>query len=167
MTDIYAFLDSHGVTYHRHDHPPVYTVEEAQRLVPDMPAAQTKNLFLRDEKGRRHFLAMVAHDKQVDLRKLATALGSTKLSFGSPDRLAKHLGVEPGAVTILALVNDPQHEVEVFVDRDLWTSDALRCHPLVNTATLMIPRPGIERFLEATGHAYRLIEVPTRSVPPS
>jgi len=159
--DIYAFLDAHGISFERLDHPPVYTVEEASRLVPPGPGASTKNLFLRDEKGRRHFLLTVAHDKHVDLRRLAGVLGSTKLSLGSPERLAKYLGVEPGAVTILALINDPERQVEVFIDQDLWKSTALRCHPLVNTATLIVPREGVERFLAATGHSYRLIKIPT------
>ncbi len=167
MTDLYAFLDTHGIRFERHDHPPVMTVEEAARLVPPLPAAQTKNLFLRDEKGRRHFLVMVAHDKQVDLRRLSVALSSTKLSFGSPERLAKHLGVEPGAVTILGAINDPGHQVEVFVDRDLWAAEALRCHPLVNTATLVVSRDGIEQFLRATGHPWKLIEVPVRPGAPA
>jgi Ala-tRNA(Pro) deacylase len=163
MADIYAFLDANGITYQRHDHPPVYTVEEAQRLVPELPAAHTKNLFLRDEKGRRHFLVMVAHDKQVDLRRLSTVLGSSKLSFGSPDRLARHLGVEPGAVTILAVINDPERKVEVVIDRDLWKAEALRCHPLVNTATLVVRREGVQRVLQVTGHPIQLIDVPTRT----
>jgi Ala-tRNA(Pro) deacylase len=161
VTDIYAFLDSKGIRYQRYDHPAVFTVEEANRLVPDMPAAHTKNLFLRDEKGRRHFLIVVAANKKVDLRQLSGVLKSSKLSFGSPDRLGKHLGVEPGAVTVLAVVNDADHKVEVFIDRDLWRADALRCHPLVNTATLSVPREGIERLLEATGHHYQLIDVPS------
>ena len=163
MSDIYQVLGSHGIAYQRHDHPPVYTVEEADRLVPAGEGHKTKNLFLRDEKGRRHFLVSVAHDKQVDLRRLATTLGSSKLSFGSSERLLKHLGVEPGAVTLLAVVNDPSRQVEVFIDRDLWDGQPLRCHPLVNTATLVVPQDGIERLLQATGHAVRLIDVPTRS----
>lgn len=158
--DIYAFLEAHGIPYERLDHPPVFTVEEASRLVPPGPGASTKNLFLRDEKGRRHFLVTVAHDKQADLKRLAGVLGSTKLSLGSPERLAKYLGVQPGAVTILALINDPDRQVEVFIDQDLWQSAALRCHPLVNTATLIVPWEGLERFLAATGHSYRLIRIP-------
>ncbi|MBI2403446.1 MAG: prolyl-tRNA synthetase associated domain-containing protein [Gemmatimonadetes bacterium] len=159
--DIYGFLEAHGIPYERLDHPPVYTVEEASRLVPPGPGTPTKNLFLRDEKGRRHFLLTVAHDKQVDLRRMAGVMGSSKLSLGSPKRLARHLGVQPGAVTILALINDPDRRVEVFIDGDLWKSAAVRCHPLVNTATLIVPREGLERFLAATGHSYRLIRIPT------
>lgn len=166
MTDIYAFLEAHRIPYQRLDHPPVLTVEEASRLVPPGPGAPTKNLFLRDEKGRRHFLLTVAADKSVDLRRIAGTLGSSKLSLGSAERLARYLGVEPGAVTVLALINDPDHRVEVFIDEDLWASPALRCHPLVNTATLIVPRDGVGRFLAATGHSYRLVHIPVRDAQP-
>ena len=160
MTDLFAFLDAHAVSYARVDHPAVFTVEESKRLVPPLAGTPTKNLFLRDEKGRRHFLVIVGHDTQVDLRALAPVLHASKLSLGSPERLTARLGVEPGSVSLLALVNDPQHQVEVFFDRALWQTDALHAHPLVNTATLAIPRDGVERFLAATGHRWTLVTVP-------
>ncbi len=161
--DIYEFLDRHGISYTRHDHPPVYTCEEADRLAPDLPGAHTKNLFLRDKKGRRHFLLVVRSDKTVNLNALGSQMEVGKLSLGSAKRLERHLGVTPGAVTLLAVINDPEKQVEVLVDRDLRDEDALRCHPLVNTATLVIPRAGIERFLEIVGHQCRFVDVPTRS----
>src|SRR5262249_14030476 len=109
VADIYAFLDSHGISYQRHDHPAVFTVEDVKQLRLPIDGTQTKNLFLRDEKGRKHFLVVVGHDKQVDLRGLSAAIGSSKLSFASPDRLRTHLGIEPGSVSMLALVNDSSH----------------------------------------------------------
>jgi Ala-tRNA(Pro) deacylase len=162
MADIYAFLDAHGIRYERTDHPAVFTVEESKRLVPPLPAAQTKNLFLRDQKGVRHFLVVVGHDTQVDLKALAPVLRATKLSLGSPERLMAHLGIEPGSVSLLALMNDAHRRVEVFIDRPLWQADALACHPLVNTATLVISHDGIEQFLRATGHQPGLVEIPAR-----
>ena len=162
MADLFAFLESLGVTCQRVDHPPVYTVDEAARLVPPLPGAKTKNLFLRDQKGLRHFLVVVGHDKAVDLKALAPAIGASKLSLGSAERLKARLDIEPGAVSLLALVNDPDHEVELVVDRPLWQADALQCHPLVNTATLVVPRDALERVLAATGHRPRVVDVPER-----
>lgn len=163
MADIHAFLGAHGIAYERCDHPAVFTVEESKRLVPKLPATPTKNLFLRDQKGARHFLVVVGHDTQVDLKALAPVLRATKLSLGSPERLMAHLGIEPGSVSLLALVNDSDRRVEVFMDRELWQgAAALQAHPLVNTATLVISRDGIERFLRATGHELRLVSVPGR-----
>jgi Ala-tRNA(Pro) deacylase len=161
--DIYQFLSDHDIEYERHDHPPVFTCEEAERLVPPMPATKTKNLFLRDRKGRRHFLVVVGYEKAVDLKALTSLLGVSKLGFASPARLEKYLGVDPGSVSILGLVNDLDGEVEVVVDKDLWGAEALRCHPLVNTSTLVIVRDDVRRFLELTGHQVRVLEVPGRS----
>lgn len=160
---IYQFLAEHGIEYERHDHPPVFTCEEAERLVPPMPAAKTKNLFLRDRKGRRHFLVVVGYEKAVDLKALTSLLGVSKLGFASPARLEKYLGVDPGSVSILGLVNDVDGEVEVVVDEDLWEAEALRCHPLVNTSTLVIAREDMQRFLDLTGHRVRVLDVPGRS----
>lgn len=159
-SSFYAFLDDHRIAYQRCDHPAVYTVEEAARLVPPLPGAKTKNLFLRDKPGRRHFLVCVPAAKQVDLRALSAAIGAKGLSFGSADRLKRCLGVEPGAVTLLAVFNDPGGAVDLFVDADLWQAEAFQFHPLVNTATLVMPRPEVARFVELTGHRLQVIRVP-------
>ena len=162
MTDIYKFLDSINVSYERFDHPAVYTVSEAKKLSPEMDGASTKNLFLRDKKGIRHFLVVVPQDKQVDLKELSSILEASRLSFASPDRLKKYLGIEPGSVSILALLNDPEKTVEIFVDNELWNAEIILCHPLVNTSTLAITRDGIKQFLEKTGHNLMLVEIPIK-----
>jgi Ala-tRNA(Pro) deacylase len=160
------YLDARGILYQRADHPPVFTCEEADRLVPrELGGVQTKNLFLRDGKGRRHWLLVTSCAKSVDHRALAPRLGADHLSRGSPDRLMKYLRLTPGAVTVLGVVNDPDHLVTLLVDRDVWNAAAWRSHPLVNTATLMISREAIERFLAATGHQAHVIDVPVRAVP--
>lgn len=156
------FLRSHGIPFQRFDHEAVFTCEESAKL-PPMPGADTKNLFLRDDKGKRHFLVTVGHEKAVDLKALAKLLGIKGLGFASPERLKKFLGVEPGSVTILGLVNDKEHAVEVFIDEDVWKHDAICCHPLVNTATLSIPREGMEKFLSVTRHIPRILDVPQRA----
>lgn len=161
--DIYQFLAEHNIEYERHDHPPVFTCEEANRLVPPLPAAKTKNLFIRDKKGQRHFLVVVGYEKVVDLKALSSVLGVNKLSLASPERLKRYLGVDPGAVTILGIANDLNKEVEVIVDEALWDSKAFRCHPLVNTSTLVISRENIKRFLDITGHRLQVLNIPSKS----
>jgi len=158
--DLEAFLGDHGIIATRHSHPPVMTVEESERLVPKLPGAKTKNLFLRDKKGARHLLVTVRHDLPVDLNALGSALDAGRLGFASPERLAKHLGVTPGSVSLLALVNDTAGAVELVIDRALWEAPAVQAHPLVNDATMVIPHADLERFLAATGHAPRVIDVP-------
>ena len=155
-----AFLHEHGIAAARHEHPPVMTVEESLRLVPPLPGAKTKNLFLRDKKGARHILVTLRHDLAVDLSALESVLGVRGLGFASPERLAKHLGVTPGSVSLLALVNDQARHVEFVIDRALWEAPAVHAHPLRNDATLVLAHADLERFLAATGHAPHIIDVP-------
>ncbi|UCD78669.1 MAG: prolyl-tRNA synthetase associated domain-containing protein [Desulfobacterales bacterium] len=162
MSDFYRFLEENRIEYERHDHPPVYTVEEARRLVPTLPAAKTKNLFLRDKKGQRHFLVVVPADKRVDIKALPQVIGSNRLSFGSEERLKNYLGITPGSVTLFAIFNDPRHEVELIVDETLWEAEAFQFHPLVNTSTLVISRGNLKRFIAKTGHQVRLLDIPSQ-----
>ena len=159
MIDITAFLREHGIDAERHEHAPVMTVEESERLVPPLPGAKTKNLFLRDKKGLRHFLVTVRHDATVDLNTLGTLIGAGRLGFASPGRLQKHLGIEPGSVSLLALCNDTTGTVEFVIDRALWTAPALQAHPLVNTATMILSHADLERFVAATGHSPRVVDL--------
>ncbi|HXX84803.1 MAG TPA: prolyl-tRNA synthetase associated domain-containing protein [Casimicrobiaceae bacterium] len=158
--DLDAFLREHGIAAARHEHPPVMTVEESERLVPKLPGAKTKNLFLRDKKGSRHLLVTVPHDLAVDLAALGAALGAGRLGFASPERLAKHLAITPGSVSLLALVNDRARAVEFVIDRALWEAPAVHAHPLTNEATMVITHEDLELFLAATGHAPRVLDVP-------
>jgi len=160
--DIYAVLAEHGIAYERYDHVPVFTCDEAERAMPQTDAAHTKNLFLRDKKGLRHWLLVTLCEKAVDLKQVAERIGADKLSLGSPERLATHLGVTPGAVTILALAHDRSHAVELLVDEDVWRASAVRAHPLVNTATLVVAQSDLRRFLDYTGHVARVIPVVNR-----
>ncbi len=151
------YLKQLSIRYDYHEHVAVFTSEQARRLIPPLAGASAKNLFLRDRKGRRHFLLSLPDSKAVDLKSLAASLGLSGLSLASPERLHKYLGITPGAVSLLALVNDPEGKVEVLVDEDLWQTDYLQCHPLVNTATLVISLQDIKKFLAATGHRFKLV----------
>ena len=162
MVDLYQFLAGHKIEYERYDHPAVYTVDDVKRLVPALPAAETKNLFLRDHQGKRHFLVVVPADKRVDIRSLNTVVGSSRLSFGSAGRLKKFLGVDPGSVSIFGLVNDPDHKVELIVDESLWKAEAFQLHPLVNTSTLVVSGASLKRFLALTGHDVKVLGVPSQ-----
>ncbi|HHP5406250.1 TPA: prolyl-tRNA synthetase associated domain-containing protein [Aeromonas veronii] len=144
---IYSLLDQLAIPYQRVDHPPVFTCEEASKLLPDLPAAKTKNLFLRDPKSERLFLVVSPEDHRVDLKALAAMLGVKRLSFGSPERLDAVLGLTPGSVTLLAMVRDREKAVELVVDEAIWQAEQVQCHPLVNTATLIIRLDDVRRLL--------------------
>ena len=161
MFDIYTFLDTNNITYERFDHPAAFTCEQAMEVCPAMPGASIKNLFLYDKRTNQHFLVVVGKEKQVDLKQLKFILGVSNLSFASEERLQKYLGVQPGSVTILGLINDTTHAVNVIFDTNL-KDKTLQCHPLINTATLTIPFEDIKKFLNITQHTYQFLDIPTR-----
>ncbi|MGA0341059.1 MAG: prolyl-tRNA synthetase associated domain-containing protein [bacterium] len=159
-SELYHFLDEHQISYEKFDHSPVYTVEESKKLSPAMSGGKTKNLFVRDKKGKHHILLTVEQDKRVDLKKVSEFIGYGRLSFCSPERLLKYLGVEPGSVSLLGILNDQAGEVEILIDEDLWKEQYLLCHPLVNTSTLRLGREGLVKLFQLSGHPFRLLPIP-------
>jgi Ala-tRNA(Pro) deacylase len=157
-----AALAAHAIPYTRITHPPVYTCAEAAQYRPPVPGVDTKNLFLRDEK-QHFYLVMTACEKRLDLKALGKALGGEKLHFGSEAQLFEALGLTPGAVTVLALINDPAWRVQLLVDADYWPADAYLCHPMVNTATLVLDYASLLRFFALTGHAPQVVQIPARA----
>ena len=157
--NIYETLDQLNISYQNIDHPPVFTNDQARMLVPTEKGASAKNLFLRDRKGKRHFLIMLDDNKELDLINLAAQIGSSRLSFASKERLMTHLGIEPGSVSPLALINDTDHAVELWVDPTLIEQDFIQCHPLVNTSTLIISVSDLFRFFDKTGHKTNFISI--------
>ncbi|WP_157271243.1 prolyl-tRNA synthetase associated domain-containing protein [Azohydromonas aeria] len=150
-------LDRHALPYDIVEHEPVFTIADALAATPEIGGIKTKNVFLRDAKGTRHFLAVVPHDLRLDLPALARMLGSSKLSMGSPERLQRCLGITPGAVSVFALVNDKAHAVELLMDERVWQAAQVQAHPLRNTATVAIGHDALASFLALTGHAPRVL----------
>lgn len=157
---IYSLLDQLAIPYQRVDHPPVFTCEEASKLLPDLPAAKTKNLFLRDPKSERLFLVVSPEERRVDLKALAAMLGVKRLSFGSPEQLDAVLGLTPGSVTLLAMVRDREKAVELVVDEAIWQAEQVQCHPLVNTATLIVRLDDVRRLLAHLGREATVMRLP-------
>ncbi|TCT08059.1 prolyl-tRNA synthetase associated domain-containing protein [Aquabacter spiritensis] len=148
-----AFLADHGIAAVTHHHPPLHTVAESQALRGDLPGAHTKNLFLRDSK-KTYFLVTLEENTPVDLKALRSKIGARGgLSFGSTEALYEKLGVLPGSVTLLATINDPDHQVIVAVEARLLAADLVNCHPLTNEKTTALTPDALLRFLELTGHA--------------
>ena len=155
-----AFLDANHFVYQRLEHPAVFTCAEAELHRPDVPAVSTKNLFLCDKKARRFFLAVTACEKTVKLDSLAKQLGVASVRFASEENLARMLGVTRAAVTMMGLANDVEHVVELWIDAEIWQGEYFLSHPLVNTATLILAKPELERFFALTGHAPHIFEGP-------
>lgn len=156
---LFARLDALGIARHTVEHPPVFTVEEAKALRGNLPGHHIKNLFLRNKKEEM-WLVVALEDRIVDLKRLGEALGAGRLSFGSPERLRRHLGVEPGSVTPFALVNDETHVVRLALDRGLVDGGPVNAHPLVNTMTTAIALADLLRLFEATGHTPLWLDFP-------
>jgi Ala-tRNA(Pro) deacylase len=156
---LFAKLAALGIAQRTVEHPPVFTVEEAKALRGNLPGHHIKNLFLRNKKEEM-WLVVALEDRAIDLKRLGEALDAGRLSFGSPDRLRRHLGVEPGSVTPFALVNDETHLVRLALDRGLAKGGPVNAHPLANTMTTAIAIADLLRLFEATGHAPRWLDFP-------
>ncbi len=154
-TEVYRVLEKLQIAYTRYTHPPVFTVEEAQQHWKEVGGAHLKNLFLRNKKGNRHYLVILECSKNADLRKLNKNLGEDRLSFASPDRLNRILGLEPGAVSPFGLINDSRKEVIVIIDQDMKKAERVNFHPNVNTATIGISTADFEKFLAWAGNTVR------------
>jgi Ala-tRNA(Pro) deacylase len=141
------------------DHEAVFTVGESNALHAEIAGGHTKNLFLKDAKDRLWLVVAECHSP-IDLKALPKAMGSARLSFGKPELLAEVLGVTPGSVTALALINDQDRRVSVVVDRRLMEYEIINCHPLENTATTSLRRDDLIRFIEACGHTPRILDLP-------
>jgi Ala-tRNA(Pro) deacylase len=157
--EVYSALDALEIPYERYDHPPVFTAEDAAAYWAHIPARGIKNLFLRNKKGNRHYLVILPIEKEADLRHLVKVIGDDRLSFGSPERLAKHLGLTPGSVSPFGLLNDLSHAVQVVVDADLRQPGRLIFHPNLNAHSLTIAAEDLPRFLASTGHAVRWLSL--------
>ena len=149
--ELFAHLAELGIATETVEHEPVFTVGESAKLERKLSGGHTKNLFLKDAKGRL-FLVVAESHTPVDLKGLHKKIGAARLSFGRPELLMEVLGVPAGSVTALALINDNQKRVSVVVDQRLMGYERINCHPLVNTATTSIARDDLLRFMRATGH---------------
>ena len=156
---LFARLDQLGIAHRTVEHPPVFTVEEAKALRGNLPGHHIKNLFLRNKKEEM-WLVVALEDRAIDLKRLGEVLGAGRLSFGSADRLKRTLGVEPGSVTPLSLVNDEARSVQLVLDRGVADGGPVNAHPLVNTMTTALAPADLLRFFDATGHTPRWLDFP-------
>ena len=151
-------LESLGIQSNTVMHPPVFTVEESKALCGELAGCHIKNLFLRNKKGAM-WLVVCQEDRQIDLKALGERLGAGRLSFGSAERLMRHLGVIPGAVTPFAAINDKTGEVKVVIDKSVMAEAPVNAHPLTNDMTTALEPGDLIRFLEAEGHAPEILDL--------
>ena len=157
--DLMAFLDGLKIKARTFEHAPVFTVAESQGVKDAIPGGHTKNLFIKDKKGR-YFLLTVGQDTEIDLKRIHTRIGAQgRVSFGRPEALMDLLGVVPGAVTAFGIINDVANQVTLIFDEALMRHEVINCHPLRNDATTSIGRDDLKRFVEATGHEFAVLNL--------
>lgn len=156
---VFERLNELNIKYEVMNHPAVYTIEEMDDLGITAKGDVCKNLFLRDEKGKRHFLVVLGKDKKADLKDIQKQLGSSKLSFASVERLDKYLKLEKGEVTPLGVINDVDAAVEVVFDNELIEKNRLGVHPNTNTATVWICFENLKKLIEQNGNEIKYLDI--------
>jgi Ala-tRNA(Pro) deacylase len=159
QTELYNILEKLGIPFGYHEHPPLATIEDAKVHWENYNAGRCKNIFFRNHKGDRHYLVVLEHLGQLNIKDLEKRLKQGKLTFASDERLKKYLGVEPGSVSPFGLINDPEKHVHLFIDEKLTEFDHLTFHPNINTASLVISKEDFLKFLEYTGNTYEFIKL--------
>ena len=159
MTPVEDFLTAIGIAYVKHEHVAVFTADDLAIHCRHVPGLHCKNLFLRDQKYKRHFLVILPATHQTDLKKVSAVVGEKKLSFANPDTLREKLGVEVGSVSPFGLLNDTLHEVEVYVDKAVYDADIVSFHPNRNTASLELTGVMFRKFLERMENKVEVVEL--------
>ena len=157
--ELYELFEKLSIAFEYHEHPPLATIEDAKIYWNNFDAGKCKNIFFRNHKGDRHYLVILEHLRQLNIRDLEQRLKQGKLTFASDQRLKKYLGLEPGSVSPFGLINDNNNHVHLFIDEMLKEYDRLAFHPNINTATVVISKADLLRFLDYSGNSYEFIRL--------
>lgn len=156
---VFDRLNSLNIEFTVHHHPALPTIDDALPYWDKIAATHCKNLFFRNHKGNQHYLVIFHYLQQLNIRDLELRLKQGKLSFASEKRMEKYLGVKPGSVTPLGLINDEAHHVVVFIDKNLEKAETLSFHPMDNTATLVLSKNDFVRFLQAQQQKFSFLDL--------
>ena len=154
---VLQLLEDLQISYEIHEHPPVPTVEAALPYWSQIDATHCKNLFFRNHKGNRHYLVILKHDRQLMIRDLEQRLKQGKISFASPERMERYLGLSAGSVSVFGIINDTANHVHLFLDEALESSQSISFHPNENSATVVISMASFIKFLNWSGNSYEFI----------
>lgn len=152
-------LEELRLNYEIVEHPPIFTIGELDELGIKGKEKIAKNLFLRNDNGKQHYLIVIRQDKKVNLKELKSQIGSSRLSFASQERLMKHLKLTKGSVTPLGVVNDEAKHVKIYFDVDLKNQDVIGVHPNENCATVWLSLSDLVKVIEDNGNDFGYINV--------
>ena len=156
---VFDYLDAHGIKYEAYTHPESPTIEIAKQYWRKDGSVHCKNLFFRNHKGNRHYLVVFDSEQSMAIHDLEHILHQGKLSFASPERMMKWLGLSPGSVSPFGLINDTENHVHLFLDESLQRQTSLSFHPNDNRFTVVIAREEFERYLRLVGNTYEYIKL--------
>ena len=153
------YLDQLAIKYEIVEHPAVYNMAEMEKIALPHPEADAKNLFVRDDKKRNYYLLTIKGDKRVNLQQFREENGTRRLSFASPQDLKEKLGLEPGSVTPLGLLNDPRHEIPFYLDSYFSQQPRIAVHPNDNTATIWLKPQALIHFIKDLGNPVKVVKM--------
>lgn len=156
---VYKYLDEHNIAYSVTEHPPIHTIDALDEYDIQNKDKIAKNLFLRNDNGKKHYLITIRQDKKVDLKDLREKIGSSRLSFASEERLMEQLGLTKGSVTPLGVINNQNSKVEVYFDEDLVDEEIIGVHPNENDATVWLSYQSIKKIIESKGNIFGTVNV--------
>jgi Ala-tRNA(Pro) deacylase len=154
------WLENNNIQYILHTHPAVYTVPEAKIHCGHIPGTHCKNLFLKNKKTGQLYLVTIPHEKRLDLNQFRKMISAPKIRFAGPEELSETLGITPGAVSPIGLVNDTKDKVIFIIDENVWNAKELCCHPNVNTETIQILGGEFRKLIKTTGTSMEIKSLP-------
>jgi Ala-tRNA(Pro) deacylase len=156
---VYKFLDDNQIDYTIHNHQPVFTVEEAKKLRFNIQGMHSKNLFIKDSKTKRYFLLTTPADKKIDLKEISKIINAKKLSLANQDALKIYLGVDPGAVSPLGLINDHEENVKYLIDSEVWEASIVNFHPNDNSKSLEFSKSNFRKLVPLLNKDFKIVQI--------
>lgn len=157
---VYELMEKLQIPYVRTDHEPMMTIEACAEVDEILGIEICKNLFLCNSQKTRFHLLLMPGNKRFDTKTFCKQIGSPRLSFAPAEYMEKYLNITPGSVSVMGLMNDVEHAVELYIDRDVLEQEELGCHPCINTSSMKLKtKDVIEKFLPYTGHTYHVVEL--------
>ncbi|OLS26830.1 MAG: Prolyl-tRNA editing protein ProX [Candidatus Heimdallarchaeota archaeon LC_3] len=156
---VYTFLDKKNIKYKIHDHPPVFTVEEAKQLRKNIQGLHCKNLFLKDSRRKMFYLVTTPADKKIVLKDLCTMIGAKKLTMASSENLKEFLGVGPGSVSPLGLINDTNSIVNFIIDNDVLNADVVNFHPNDNSKSVEFDIENFKKIVSSLNNPVKILDL--------
>lgn len=155
---VYDFLDELGIEYVRTDHEPAQTMEDCNKIDKVLDVLICKNLFLCNRQKTVFYLLLMPGDKPFKTKELSSQINSARLSFAGEDKMLEFLDIQPGAVSVMGLMNDKENNVKLLVDEDVLKDEFIGCHPCVNTSSIKLRTEDVfDKFLKAVNHEYTTV----------